>query len=338
MAYRNLSAFLEELERDGDLARIRERVSPRLEISEIADRSVKAGGPALLFENVEGSAFPVAINLFGTRRRMLKALELASWEEWDARLEFFLDPRPPEGLLEKLKAIPRVTELAAVFPKTVRGGPCQEVVATGDAVDLGALPVLTCWPQDAGPFITMPLVITKDPVSGKTNVGMYRMQVYDRRTTGMHWQKHKDGAGQARGYAPRGTRGWKWPLAIGARPGDGLLGDRCRCRRVSTSSCSPASSAAKASRSSPAKTVDLLVPAEAEIVLEGYVDPGELRREGPFGDHTGFYSLDDDFPVFHVTARDAARRPHLPHDDRRPAAHGGRLHGRGHRAASSCRS
>ena len=206
MAYRNLSAFLEELERDGDLARIRERVSPRLEISEIADRTVKSGGPALLFENVEGSAFPVAINLFGTGRRMLKALELPSWDEWDARLDFFLDPRPPEGILDKLKAIPRVTELAAVFPKTVRGGPCQDVVATGEAVDLSTLPVLTCWPQDAGPFITMPLVITKDPASGKTNVGMYRMQVYDRNTTGMHWQKHKDGAGQARGYAREGRR------------------------------------------------------------------------------------------------------------------------------------
>jgi len=307
VAYRNLSAFLEELERDGDLARVRERVSPRLEISEIADRSVKAGGPALLFENVEGSAFPVAINLFGTRRRMLKALELASWEEWDARLEFFLDPHPPEGLLEKLKAIPRVTELAAVFPKTVRGGPCQEVVATGDAVDLGTLPVLTCWPQDAGPFVTMPLVITKDPVSGKTNVGMYRMQVYDRRTTGMHWQKHKDGAGQARGYAREGRR-MEVAAAIGCDPAtvfsaiaplppglsEFLFAGFLRGEGVPLT---------------PAKTVDLLVPAEAEIVLEGYVDPAESRREGPFGDHTGFYSLDDDFPVFHVTAVTRRERP-----------------------------
>ncbi|MET0619035.1 MAG: menaquinone biosynthesis decarboxylase [Thermoanaerobaculia bacterium] len=307
MAYRNLSAFLEELERDGDLVRIRERVSPRLEISEIADRSVKAGGPALLFENVEGSAFPVAINLFGTRRRMLKALDLASWEEWDARLEFFLDPRPPEGLLEKLKAIPKVTELAAVFPKTVRGGPCQEVVATGDAVDLGELPVLTCWPQDAGPFITMPLVITKDPASGKTNVGMYRLQVYDRRTTGMHWQKHKDGAGQARGYAREGRR-MEVAVAIGCDPAtvfsaiaplppglsEFLFAGFLRGEGVPLT---------------PGKTVDLLVPAEAEFVLEGYVDPGESRREGPFGDHTGFYSLDDDFPVFHVTAVTRRQRP-----------------------------
>src|SRR5438105_4038526 len=200
MAYRDLSAFLKTLEDAGELTRVRDRVSPRLEIAEIADRGVKGEGPALLFENVEGSAMPVAINLFASRDRMRRALEIDSWEEWDARLDFFLDPRPPEGLLGKLKAIPRVTELAAVFPKTVRGGPSQEIVVTGDAVDLGALPVLTCWPQDAGPFITMPLVITRDPATGKTNVGMYRMQVYDRHTTGMHWQKHKDGAGQARGY------------------------------------------------------------------------------------------------------------------------------------------
>ena len=217
MAYRDLSAFLEALERDGELVRIRQRVSPRLEISEIADRAVKSGGPALLFEDVEGSSFPVAINTFASRRRMLKALELSSWEEWDERLDFFLDPKPPEGILGKLKAIPRVTELASVFPKSVRGGPCQEVVTTGDAVDLGTLPVLTCWPQDAGPFVTMPLVVTKDPVSGKTNVGMYRMQVYDRNTTGMHWQKHKDGAGQARGYAREGRR-MEVAVAIGCDP------------------------------------------------------------------------------------------------------------------------
>ena len=307
MAHRSLSAFLEALERDGDLARVRERISPRLEIAEIADRAVKSGGPALLFENVEGSDFPVAINLFGSRRRMLKALELSSWDEWDSRLEFFLDPKPPEGILEKIRAIPKVTELAAVFPKTVRGGPCQEVVSTGDAVDLRTLPVLTCWPQDAGPFITMPLVITKDPASGKTNVGMYRMQVYDRNTTGMHWQKHKDGAGQARGYAREGRR-MEVAVAIGCDPAtvfsaiaplppglsEFLFAGFLRGEGVPLTA---------------GKTVDLLVPAEAEFVLEGYVDPGELRREGPFGDHTGFYSLDDDFPVFHVTAVTRRERP-----------------------------
>jgi 4-hydroxy-3-polyprenylbenzoate decarboxylase len=307
VAFRNLSAFLKALEEQGDLVRVRQRVSPRLEIAEIADRTVKAGGPALLFENVEGSEMPVAINVFGSHRRMLQALEIESWAQWDERLEFFLDPKPPEGLMEKLKAIPKVTELAGIFPKTVRSGPCQEVVVTGDAVDLGKLPVLTCWPQDAGPFITMPLVITKDPQSAKTNVGMYRMQVYDRATTGMHWQKHKDGAGQARGYEREGRR-MEVAVAIGCDPAtvfsaiaplppgvsEFLFAGFVRGEAVPLVA---------------AKTVDLLVPADAEIVLEGYVDPKERRREGPFGDHTGFYSLDDDFPVFHVTALTRREKP-----------------------------
>jgi 4-hydroxy-3-polyprenylbenzoate decarboxylase len=307
VAFRNLSEFLHALEADGDLVRVQETVSPRLEISEIADRSVKGGGPALLFENVEGSSIPIAINLFASRNRMLRALGLASWEDWTERLEPFLDPKPPESLLDKLKTIPKVTELAGVFPKTVRSGPCQEVVQTGEAVDLRSLPILTCWPQDAGPFITMPLVVTKDPGSGKTNVGMYRMQVFDRATTGMHWQKHKDGAGQARGYEREGRR-MEVAVAIGADPAtvfsaiaplppgisEFLFAGFVRGEAVPLV---------------PAKTVDLLVPAEAEIVLEGYVDPGERRKEGPFGDHTGFYSLDDDFPVFHVTALTRRQKP-----------------------------
>jgi 4-hydroxy-3-polyprenylbenzoate decarboxylase len=309
MSWKNLSEFLRALEAKGELVRVRERVSPRLEIAEIADRAVKAGGPALLFENVEGSSprMPVAINVFASRSRMLDALSISSWAEWEARLDALLDPTPPEGLVDKLRAIPKLAELASVFPKTVRSGPCQEVVATGEEVDLGDLPVLTCWPQDAGPFITMPLVITKDPASGKTNVGMYRMQVFDRKTTGMHWQKHKDGAGQARGYEREGRR-----MEVAA-----VIG------------CDPATVFSAVAPLPPgisellfagfvrgegvplvrAKTVDLLVPAEAEIVLEGYVDPGERRREGPFGDHTGYYSLDDDFPVFHVTAITRRREP-----------------------------
>jgi 4-hydroxy-3-polyprenylbenzoate decarboxylase len=300
MAYRDLSAFLAALEKDGDLVRVREEVSPRLEITEIADRTVKAGGPALLFEKVRGSTLPVAINIFASHRRMLKALEISSYAEWEERLEFFLDPKPPEGILDKLKALPRVTELAAVFPKTVRSGASQEIVETGEAVDLGKLPILTCWPEDAGPFITMPLVITRDPASGKTNVGMYRMQVFDRRTTGMHWQKHKDGAGQARGYEREGRR-MEVAVAVGCDPAtvfsaiaplppglsELLFAGFLRGEAVPLVA---------------AKTVDLLVPAEAEMVLEGYVDPGERRLEGPFGDHTGFYSLEDEFPVFHVTA------------------------------------
>jgi 4-hydroxy-3-polyprenylbenzoate decarboxylase len=308
MPFRNLSAFLRALEEDGQLVRVRGSVSPRLEIAEIADRAVKGDGPALLFENPAGSSIPVAINLFASRRRMLRALGISSFEEWDKRLEFFLDPKPPEGLLDKLRAIPKVTELAQVFPRTVKSAaPCQEVVFTGRDVDLTRLPVLTCWPQDAGPFITLPLVITRDPASGKTNVGVYRMQVFDRNTTGMHWQKHKDGAGQARGYEKQGRR-MDVAVAIGADPAtvfsgvaplppglsEFLFAGFLRGEGVALVG---------------AKTVDLQVPAEAEIVLEGYVEPNERRREGPFGDHTGFYSLEDDFPVFHVTAITHRREP-----------------------------
>ncbi len=307
MAYKDLSDFIEALEARGELVRVRREVSPLLEIAEIADRAVKGEGPALLFENVSGATMPVAINLFASRRRMLAALQISSYEEWNERLEFFLDPKPPEGLLEKLKAIPKVTELAAVFPKTVRSAPCQEVVETGDSVNQASLPVLTCWPQDGGPFITMPLVVTRDPASGKTNVGVYRMQVYDHRTTGMHWQKHKDGAGQARGYERQGRR-MEVAAAIGCDPATVFSG---------VAPLPPGLSEflfagflrGEAVPLIAGKTVDLLVPAEAEIVLEGFVEPGERRREGPFGDHTGFYSLDDDFPVFHVTAVTRRRSP-----------------------------
>jgi 4-hydroxy-3-polyprenylbenzoate decarboxylase len=307
MAYKNLTDFLKELEARGELVRIAREVSPDLEIAEIADRAVKGGGPALLFEKVSGSAMPVAINLFASRRRMLAALEISSYDEWDERLEFFLDPKPPDGLIEKLKAIPKFTELASVFPKTVRSAPCQEIVETGDAVDLTRLPVLKCWPQDGGPFITLPLVITRDPASGKTNVGVYRMQVYDRRTTGMHWQKHKDGAAQARGYEREGRR-MEVAAAIGCDPATVFSG---------IAPLPPGLSEflfagfvrGEAVPLVAGRTVDLLVPAEAEIVLEGYVNPGERRQEGPFGDHTGFYSLEDDFPVFHVTAVTRRRAP-----------------------------
>jgi 4-hydroxy-3-polyprenylbenzoate decarboxylase len=307
VAFRNLAEFLRALEADGDLVRVRREVSPRLEIAEIADRAVKGDGPALLFENVSGSSMPVAINLFASRRRTLRALGIGSWEEWDARLEPLLDPKPPEGFVEKLKSIPKLTDLAQVFPKTVRNAPCQEVVETGDAVDLTKLPVLTCWPQDAGPFITLPLVITRDLLTRKVNAGVYRMQVFDRNTTGMHWQKHKDGAGQARGYEREGRK-MEVAVAIGADPATVFSGVAPLPPGISEFLFAGFLRGEGVSLVS-GKTVDVPVPAEAEIVLEGYVEPGERRREGPFGDHTGFYSLDDDFPVFHVTAVTRRREP-----------------------------
>ena len=307
MAFRNLAEFLRALEADGELVRVRREVSPRLEIAEIADRAVKGDGPALLFEKVTGSSMPVAINLFASRRRTLRALGIGSWEEWDARLEPLLDPKPPEGLVEKLKSIPKLTDLAQVFPKTVRSAPCQEVVETGDAVDLAKLPVLTCWPQDAGPFITLPLVITRDPLTRKVNAGVYRMQVFDRNTTGMHWQKHKDGAGQARGYEREGRR-MEVAVAIGADPATVFSGVAPLPPGISEFLFAGFLRGEGVTLVS-GKTVDVPIPAEAEIVLEGYVEPGERRREGPFGDHTGFYSLDDDFPVLHVTAVTRRREP-----------------------------
>jgi 4-hydroxy-3-polyprenylbenzoate decarboxylase len=307
MAFRNLAEFLRALEADGELVRVQREVSPRLEIAEIADRAVKGDGPALLFENVTGSSIPVAINLFAARRRTLRALGIGSWDEWDARLEPLLDPQPPEGFVEKLKAIPKLTDLAGIFPKTVRSGPCQEVVETGEAVDLTKLPVLTCWPQDAGPFITLPLVITRDPATRKVNAGVYRMQVFDRNTTGMHWQKHKDGAGQARGYEREGRR-MEVAVAIGADPATVFSGVAPLPPGISEFLFAGFLRGEGVPLVS-GKTVDVPVPAEAEIVLEGYVEPGERRREGPFGDHTGFYSLDDDFPVLHVTAVTRRREP-----------------------------
>ena len=307
MPFRNISEFVAALEADGDLVRVAREVSPKLEIAEIADRAVKGDGPALFFENVAGSSMPVAINLFASRRRMLRALDLSGWDEWDSRLEPLLDPKPPEGLLEKLKTIPKLTELAQVFPKNVRSAPCQEVVLTGDAVDLGKLPVLTCWPQDAGPFITLPLVITRDPATRKVNVGVYRMQVFDRNTTGMHWQKHKDGAGQARGYEREGRR-MEVAVAIGADPATVFSGVAPLPPGISEFLFA-GFVRGEGVPLVDGTTVDVPVPADAEIVLEGYVDPGERRREGPFGDHTGFYSLDDDFPVFHVTAVTRRREP-----------------------------
>jgi 4-hydroxy-3-polyprenylbenzoate decarboxylase len=307
VAFRNLAEFLRALEANGELVRVRREVSPRFEIAEIADRAVKGDGPALLFENVSGSSMPVAINLFAARRRTLRALGIGSWEEWDARLEPLLDPKPPEGFVEKLKSIPKLTDLAQVFPKTVRSAPCQEVVETGDAVDLTKLPVLTCWPQDAGPFITLPLVITRDLLTRKVNAGVYRMQVFDRNTTGMHWQKHKDGAGQARGYEREGRK-MEVAVAIGADPATVFSGVAPLPPGISEFLFAGFLRGEGVSLVS-GKTVDVPVPAEAEIVLEGYVEPGERRREGPFGDHTGFYSLDDDFPVFHVTAVTRRREP-----------------------------
>lgn len=308
MAYRDLHEFIGVLEGAGELKRIGEPVSPVLEIAEISDRVVKRGGPALLFTNVSGYDMPVLTNIFGSRRRVEMALG-ASLEAVAGRLESLLQvPEPPAGLVDKIRALPRLAELASFFPRVVRRGPCQEVVQ--EDFSLEDLPVLQCWPRDAGRFITLPLVFTRDPDTGARNVGMYRLQVYDARTTGMHWHCHKDGAAIFSRYR-RQQRRMEVAVALGADPvtiyaataplppgmDEMLLAGFLRQEPVELVRC---------------RTVDLEVPAHAEIVLEGYVDPGEDRLEGPFGDHTGFYSPADMYPVFHVTCMTRRREPVYP--------------------------
>lgn len=302
-AYTDLRAYLDDLQRTGELRSIEVPVDPRLEMAAIADRVARQGGPALLFRQAAASRLPVAMNLFGSRDRVARALGMGDLEEAGERLARILDlPRTPRpGLLAKLAVLPQLRELASFAPRTVRSGPVQETVLTGDQVDLGILPVLTTWPEDAGPFITLPMVITRNPRTGDRNMGMYRMQVFDRNTTGMHWHRHKTGAAHLRQAAALGKR-LEVAVALGGDPATMFAATAPLPEGMDELVF------AGFLRGEPVelvkgKTVDLEVPARAEIVLEGYVDPAEpLRVEGPFGDHTGFYSPADRYPVFHVTA------------------------------------
>jgi 4-hydroxy-3-polyprenylbenzoate decarboxylase len=312
MAYDSFQDFLHRLEREGELRHIQEPVSPYLEITEVADRMMKSpgGGKALVFDNPTSFNMPLAINTLGSKRRMELALGVSDVEEIAAEIADLIKPEPPTGLMDKLRMIPKLGRIASVPPKTVNSGLCQEVVRTGEDVDLTALPVLHCWPQDGGPFITLPLVFTYDPVTGKRNCGMYRMQVYDRNTTGMHWQLHKVGAEHHRKSEEKDQR-IQAAVALGGDPActfsaiaplppgidEMLFAGFLRHKPVNLVQC---------------KTVDIKVPADAEIVLEGYVDPHERRTEGPFGDHTGFYTLTEEYPVFHVTAMTHRRKPVYP--------------------------
>ena len=299
MAYRNLQEFIKRLEAEGELLRLKEEVSPELEITEITDRVVKAGGPALLFERVKGYRMPVLTNAFGSLRRMALALGVESLEELAREITDFLQVEAPDSLFKKLKLVPKLSRLKNMFPRLVKKAPCQEIVLMDEEVDLSRLPVLKCWPKDGGPFITLPVVITKHPETGVRNAGMYRMQVFDRRTTGMHWHTHKGGAHH---YRVAERRGERLPVAVALGPDPAVtyaataplpedvdefvFAGFIRGRPVELVRC---------------LTVPLEVPAESQIVLEGYVEPGERRLEGPFGDHTGYYSLPDYYPVFHVT-------------------------------------
>jgi 4-hydroxy-3-polyprenylbenzoate decarboxylase len=314
MAYTDLREFVRALEKEKELKRISFEVDPVLEITEFADRSVKNGGPALLFEKPKGSDVPVLINAFASERRMQIALEVGSVDDIAKRISEFLEMRMPEGLIGKLKMLPKLAEMGAFFPKIVNGGPCKDVIRR-DKFSLDYFPILKCWPDDGGKYITLPMVFSKSPDTGKRNCGCYRLQIYDERTTGMHWQTHKQGAEHYRRLSARAAANGKdekkrmdVAVAIGADPAtmysailplppdldEMMIAGFIRQKPVEMVKC---------------ETVDIEVPAQSEIVLEGYVELGELRREGPFGDHTGFYSLEDDYPVFHVTCITHRRDP-----------------------------
>jgi 4-hydroxy-3-polyprenylbenzoate decarboxylase len=357
LPYDDLRDWIKTLEKHGELKRIREEVSPELEITEITDRVTKAGGPALLFENVKGHpGHKVLINQFGSEKRMALALGVDRLDEIAERITGLMNVKAPEGLLDKLKMLPQLGALTSAFPKTVsaKDAPCKQVIRKsegkggGEKFDLNYFPILKCWPQDGGRFITLPCVHTRDPKgaagTGKRNIGMYRMQVYDGQTTGMHWQRQKVAAEhyrealrnaaaknssespRAAGVAimaesaggsvtiPDGPLAGTPQVSIGALKGSRL--------EVAVSiGTDPATTFAAIVPAPPeveefmiagflrgkpveivkCETVDLEVPANAEIVLEGYVELGEMRAEGPFGDHTGFYTLEDEYPVFHIT-------------------------------------
>jgi 4-hydroxy-3-polyprenylbenzoate decarboxylase len=303
----DLASFLAELERRKELVRIADPLSTDLEIAAVIDRVSKSpkGGPALLFEKAAGASMPIAANVFGSMSRICLALGVDKLDDLAHEIEELTTPPMPKGFMDAIKLMPLVNRLTDLMPKTVKDGPCQEVVKMDGGLD--ELPVLRTWPEDGGPFITMPLVFTRDPETGMRNIGMYRMQVYDRRTTGMHWQRHKGGAQHHR-VAERMGKRLEVAVALGADPvltycatapmPEGLdelmLAGVLGKRRVELVKC---------------KTVDLEVPANANIILEGYVEPNERRREGPFGDHTGLYSLADDFPVFHLTCMTMRKNP-----------------------------
>lgn len=309
MTLDTLSEFISAIDAAGELVRITQPVRAKLELAEIADRVMKqpGGGKALLFEHVilddgSRSVYPVAINLFGSMSRMALSLGVKELDDHGDRITKLLDLKVPEGLMGKLSLLPRLLEISKFPPRMSSGTPaCQEIVWKGDDIDLGKLPIITCWPKDGGPYITLPMVISKDPKRGIRNVGMYRVQVLSKNTIAMHWQRHKVGAAHWREMAERGER-MPVVIAIGADPAS----------IYSASAPLPPTVDefifAGFLRKSPvhlakALTCDLEVPAEAEFVIEGYIDPREaLVTEGPFGDHTGFYSEADLYPEVHVTA------------------------------------
>lgn len=304
----NLQEFVEALEKAGELKRISIPINPVLEITEIADRCVKGGGPALLFEKPVGSRFPLLINAFASWKRVHLAFGVEDIEELAEQIRELIHLTPPLSLADKLRVLSRLNRLRSALPRRVKSGPCQEVVM--DPPNLLELPILQCWPQDGGRYITLPLVITQDPKTGRRNVGMYRIQVFDATTTAMHWQIHKVGPRHFEAHSQEKRR-MEVAVVLGGDPvtiytataplpegvDEILFSGFLRRKPVELVKC---------------KTVNLEVPAEADFVIEGYLDPEERCLEGPFGDHTGFYSLADYYPVFHVTCITYRRNPIYP--------------------------
>src|SRR4051812_5456045 len=305
--YSDLNDFITDLDRRKLLARVTDPVSPDLEIAAVTDRVCKSpgGGPALVFEHPSGFGMPVATNVFGSVERMCLALGVKALDDLGREIEQLMTPPMPRGVIDALKLMPLVSRLSDLMPKTVSDAACQEVVRQDGTLD--ELPILKCWPEDGGRFITLPLVFTRDPESGVRNIGTYRMQVFDGRTTGMHWQRHKGGAQHHR-VAERLGKRLDVAVALSPEPvltycatapmpeglDELLLGGFLSRRRIEMVKC---------------VTVDLQGPASPHIVLESYVEPGGRRREGPFGDHTGFYSQPDDYPVFHLTCVTQRKKP-----------------------------
>jgi 4-hydroxy-3-polyprenylbenzoate decarboxylase len=309
VAFVSLGEFLSALEARGDLARVSRPVSRDLEVTEVTQRVLRKDGPALLFENVPGSTMPVVTNLLGSPRRIALALGAETVDRVAEKVERLVHLRPPAGILGAVRdlsgTIETLSTLRTLAPKRVRSGPCQEVEET--KVDLDRLPILKCWPKDGGRTITFPVVITKDPETGEAHTGIYRLQQYGPDTLGMHFQIHRVGANNYRKWAARGE---PMPVAavIGADPATVFSGLAPVPEGISNFVF------AGFVRSEPvelvpARSIDLEVPAQAEIVLEGYVDPVERKVEGPFGDHTGYYSAPEPFPVFHVTRITRRERP-----------------------------
>jgi 4-hydroxy-3-polyprenylbenzoate decarboxylase len=316
MSLDTLSEFISAIDAIGELVRIREPVRVELELCEIADRVMKqpGGGKALLFEHpvlADGSRspYPVAINLFGSMKRMALSLGVQDLDEHGARITKLLDLKVPEGLLGKFALLPRLMEIAK-FPPRMKGGTpaCQEIVWRGDEIDLNKLPIITCWPQDGGPYITLPMVISKNPQTKVRNVGMYRVQQLSKNTLAMHWQRHKVGAAHWREMAERGER-MPVCIAIGADPASVYSASAPLPPTVDEFIFAGFLRKAPVHLAK-AVTCDLEVPADAEFVLEGFIDPAEpLVTEGPFGDHTGFYSEADLYPLVHVTAVTMRKNP-----------------------------